>query len=77
MGSLPSSTARPFVSKSGTFPDFAAAMGIKASLQGKTFALRDLLAQIPEMRADWPLLAAGHSAVARVEVSAFIQGDTS
>jgi hypothetical protein len=54
---------------------FVASLGFKEDLNKQELRLRDLLAQIPEMRADFPLFNRGDSAVAAVRVKAFYQGD--
>ena len=59
----------------GTFVQFISALGFETDLTTQQLTLRDLLAQIPEMRADFSLFDRGHSAVAIVRVKAFMAGD--
>src|SRR5262249_46872934 len=65
---------RAEVMDKGTFPAFATSVGAPPNLPGATLSLRDLLAVIPEMMNDFPLLNAGTSSVVPVRVKAFIQG---
>lgn len=64
------------VSRRGTFSEFLASLGYTADLNKRRISLREFLAQIPEMRADFPLFNHGQTAVALVVVKAFIRGET-
>lgn len=63
------------VGKKGTFVQFAQTLGAKDRTANKTISLRDLLAVLPEMNGDFPLLGAGPSSVAVVRVEALMGGD--
>jgi hypothetical protein len=64
------------VGSDGTFVSFMKSLDVDvAKIIGQTFSLRDVLAQIPEMRLDFPLLHEGVSSVIGVSVRAFIRGD--
>lgn len=59
----------------GTFVQFVSSLGYKDDLAKHRLTLRDLLAQIPELRRDFPLFGRGDAAVATVRVKAFMKGD--
>ncbi len=62
--------------KKGTFPKFASDIGVEDLAPGACFSLRDILASVPELLDDFPLLACGESSIVRVAVHAFINADT-
>lgn len=63
------------VTKTGTFRRFAESLGVQGDLlDGRSYSLRDLLAVIPEMHADFPLLKSGVPSVVIVAVKAVFHG---
>lgn len=63
------------VTKGGTFRRHAESLGLAQDMiDGRSYTLRDLLAVIPEMLSDFPLLRCGTSSVVRVLVRALMRG---